>query len=140
MRRLTILPCAAGALFAFGYAALAQQPQIKVKDGDSVIVDGKEYRLRNHNAPEIGTRGRGRPKCAAERELGEKASERLGQLVAEGRKNGTLEFKDTGGKDRTHAKRPLAEIKVNGQDVGKTLRQESLAKRSSGPGHKDFCR
>jgi Putative polyhydroxyalkanoic acid system protein (PHA_gran_rgn) len=129
--RLIFCLCAMSFIFL---SALSASAEIKVKDGDSVIKDGQEYRLRNHNAPEIGKPGGpGGAKCYEERRLGLLAARRLGQLIRDGQKRGTLEFKDHGIKDSTHMKRPLATIMIDGKDVGKTLREEGLVKSSSGP-------
>src|SRR5262249_38443507 len=60
------------------------------------------------------------------------------QLIRDGQKRGTLEFKNHGIKDSTHMKRPLASITIGRKVVSRTLREERLAKPSSGRAHRDY--
>ncbi len=52
---------------------------LSVVDGDTIRIDGRLTRLVGYNAPETW-----KPNCAAERDLGEAATRRLGQLVGGG--------------------------------------------------------
>jgi micrococcal nuclease len=122
--------CALGIVIAVISPAFAQKPT--VVDGDTVKFDGKVIRLRNHNAPETSaSRGKHAPKCDLERELGEKAKERLKEIVANGK---TIEIGKPVARDVYG--REVAVMKVDGRDPGDILRAEGLAKRSKG----NWCR
>ena len=103
-------------------------PGIRVVDGDTVDHGFWRYRLAGFDAPEIG-----KAKCASERALGERAAQRLREMVAEGvvdltRKGRTL--------DPYH--RRLAVLKVDSADVGERLIAEGLA-RPYGSGRRGWC-
>jgi endonuclease YncB( thermonuclease family) len=79
---MRIVIAAVAILFASSLATLAQPLQPRdcwVKDGDTIQCGGITYRLVGFDAPETT-----RAKCAAERELGERAATRLRALMDQG--------------------------------------------------------
>ena len=112
-------------------AAVANSLSVRVIDGDTIsLQDGKpNVRLVGFNAPETGSRA----KCEAERQKGEAATQRLRELVS----NGRSEFKQvacscahgTEGSDACNYGRRCGTLRVNGADVGSTLINEGLAVR-----------
>ena len=102
---------------------------IRIIDGDTIDVRGMtaNVRLVGFNTPETW-----RPSCAAERQLGERATMRLGQLV---RGAASIEFErvacscrpGTEGTDQCNFGRLCGSLIVDGQDVGGTLIAEGLA-------------
>jgi micrococcal nuclease len=103
---------------------------IGVLDGDSITVDGIEWRLLGFDAPEID-----RAKCEGERRLAIIARARLGSLIAA--HADTLELTDSGERDRH--KRPLARLILGGTDAGRTLIAEGLARPYRGGMKKGWC-
>jgi endonuclease YncB( thermonuclease family) len=101
--------------------------QILVVDGDTVRVEGETYRLVGFDAPETY-----RAQCQSERELGDRATARLRQLVASG--GVTLERiacscrPDTEGTKRCNWGRRCGILRVHDEDVGVTLIREGLAR------------
>jgi len=116
---------------------------IRVVDGDTVdavVPPGpgeaagarpmKRYRLVGFDTPETVQAG-----CGAELALGERAKERLRELVATGPVRLAV---DEGHTDRWG--RGLATLTVGGRDVGTTLIREGLAVPYSGKGRRiDWC-
>jgi endonuclease YncB( thermonuclease family) len=112
-------------------AAVANSLSVRVIDGDTIsLQDGKpNVRLVGFNAPETGSRA----KCEAERQKGEAATQRLRELVS----NGRSEFKQvacscahgTEGSDACNYGRRCGTLRVNGADVGSTLINGGLAVR-----------
>jgi endonuclease YncB( thermonuclease family) len=102
---------------------------VRIIDGDTINVRGitRNVRLVGFNAPETW-----RPSCAAERQVGERATARLSQLV---RNAASIEFErvacscrpGTEGTDRCNFGRLCGSLFVDGQDVGRTLIGEGLA-------------
>jgi endonuclease YncB( thermonuclease family) len=102
--------------------------EIGVIDGDTIRVHHKkpDVRLVGFNAPE--TR---RAACPAERELGDKATRRVRELV----RAGHLDFElvacscppGTEGTERCNYGRHCGTLKVSGRDVGQILIAEGLA-------------
>ena len=102
---------------------------VRIIDGDTINVRGitPNVRLVGFNAPETW-----RPSCAAERQVGERATVRLSQLV---RNAASIEFErvacscrpGTEGTDRCNFGRLCGSLFVDGQDVGRTLIGEGLA-------------
>ena len=90
----------------------------------------KRYRLVGFDTPETVQAG-----CGAELALGERAKERLRELVATGPVRLAV---DDGHTDRWG--RGLATLTVGGRDVGTTLIREGLAVPYSGKGRRiDWC-
>ena len=102
---------------------------VRIIDGDTVNIRGitPNVRLVGFNAPETW-----RPSCTAERQVGERATARLNQLV---RNAASIEFErvacscrpGTEGTDRCNFGRLCGSLFVDGQDVGRTLIGEGLA-------------
>ncbi|WP_052265349.1 SH3 domain-containing protein [Ruegeria sp. ANG-R] len=102
---------------------------IRIVDGDTIDVRGMpaNVRLVGFNTPETW-----KPSCTAERQLGERATARLGQLV---RDAAAIEFErvacacrpGTEGTDQCNFGRLCGALFVNGQDVGRRLIAEGLA-------------
>lgn len=93
-----------------------------VIDGDTADVDGHRVRLATIDAPEIFS-----PKCDAEMELGLRAAVRLEELL----KSGDLDVSvgdPASGRRVDRYGRALVTIRVNGEDVGKILIRENLAR------------
>jgi len=102
---------------------------VRVVDGDTVDIRGQDANIRlvGFNAPETW-----RPSCNAEREVGQQATARLGQLVRGAR---SIEFRQiacscragTEGTDQCNFGRQCGSLFVDGVDVGDTLMGEGLA-------------
>lgn len=102
---------------------------VRIIDGDTINVRGitPNVRLVGFNAPETW-----RPSCTAERQVGERATARLSQLV---RNAASIEFErvacscrpGTEGTDQCNFGRLCGSLLVDGQDVGRTLIGEGLA-------------
>lgn len=102
---------------------------VRIIDGDTVDIRGMTaiIRLVGFNAPETW-----RPSCTVERQVGERATARLGQLV---RGATSIEFErvacscqpGTEGTDRCNFGRLCGSLIVDGQDVGRILIGEGLA-------------
>ena len=86
-----------------------------VLDGGTVSIRSERIRISNIDAPEIFE-----PGCRREREIGLKAKERLGQLIASGSSQIEREGTDADG-------RTLAKVSTGGTDVGRVLLNEGLA-------------
>jgi len=102
---------------------------IRIIDGDTIDVRGMtaNVRLVGFNTPETW-----KPTCSAERQLGERATARLGQLV---RDAASIEFErvacscrpGTEGTDQCNFGRLCGALFVDGQDIGRRLIAEGLA-------------
>ena len=102
---------------------------VRIIDGDTIDVRGltANVRLVGFNAPETW-----RPSCTAERQVGERATARLSQLV---RGTASIEFErvacscrpGTEGADQCNFGRFCGSLFVDGRDVGSTLIAEGLA-------------
>jgi endonuclease YncB( thermonuclease family) len=117
--------------------------QVEIVDGDTIRVAGETFRLVGFDAPEIY-----RARCASERELGNRATFRLRQLVAGGGPD--LEHvacscrPGTEGTPRCNYGRSCGVLRIRGQDVGAVLIAEGLARayvcgRTSCPAREDWC-
>lgn len=103
--------------------------RIVVVDGDSIQIDGADWRLMGYDTPEVANAW-----CEAERRLGELATRRLEALVRSG---GVLDVTDSGRRDRY--KRVLGTLTVTGRDVGATLIAEGYARPYNGGRRKGWC-
>nr|WP_137677294.1 thermonuclease family protein [Parerythrobacter lutipelagi] len=101
-----------------------------VVDGDTVWLGGEKIRLSDINTPEIGD-----PDCAYEKQLGERATERLIALLNSGRVQ-VIDPSDSPDRDRYD--RLLRELHVSGASVGDTLVREGLAEEWQGF-RRDWC-
>jgi len=97
--------------------AAAAHAGVLVIDGDTVDIDGIRVRIEAIDTPETW-----RARCAAEYALGQRATARLGELLA-GRQVTYIGTKI----DRYG--RVLATVYADGEDVGQTLLNEGLAVR-----------
>jgi micrococcal nuclease len=94
---------------------------IRVIDGDTLEDMSADitYRLVNIDTPETGSRAR----CAAERELGDRATRTARTLITNAR---AFETRPTGRIDRYG--RTIAYVRVDGRDLGETLIADGLAR------------
>jgi micrococcal nuclease len=87
-------------------------------DGDTGWEKGAKWRLLNIDTPETS-----QAECSRERELGDRATQRLQQLMAEG-----YRLDDVGEKDKTAERRNLVRVVLpDGRDAGEVLLREGLA-------------
>jgi endonuclease YncB( thermonuclease family) len=94
-----------------------------VIDGDTLRYGGVKVRLADIDAPEIFS-----PKCASEAALGQRATQRLVELMSAG----PFEVVRSGGRDEDIYGRKLRVIERGGRSVGDTLVAEGLARRWDG--------
>jgi micrococcal nuclease len=99
-----------------------------VVDGDTIWLKGAKIRIADIDAPETHD-----PRCASERVLGGRATERLQQLLNAGVV--TLETVD---RDHDRYGRQLRIVDVDGRSVGSILVAEGLARWYQG-GRKPWC-
>jgi endonuclease YncB( thermonuclease family) len=117
--------------------------QVEVLDGDTIQVAGETFRLVGFDAPETY-----RARCPSERELGNRATLRVRQLVA----TGGVDLErvpcacriGTEGTPRCNYGRSCGVLKARGQDVGSLLIAEGLARtyvcgRTSCPAREPWC-
>jgi endonuclease YncB( thermonuclease family) len=117
--------------------------QVEVLDGDTIRVAGETFRLVGFDAPETY-----RARCSSERDLGNRATFRLRQLVA----GGGLDLErikcscptGTEGTRRCNYGRSCGTLKARGHDVGAVLVAEGLARayvcgRTSCPSRESWC-
>ncbi len=108
---------------------LLRASDVRIIDGDTIDIRGlpANVRLVGFNAPETW-----RPSCTAERQVGERATARLGQLVQGA---ASIEFErvacscrpGTEGTDQCNFGRLCGSLFVDGRDVGSMLIAEGLA-------------
>lgn len=99
-----------------------------VVDGDTIWLEGQNIRIADIDAPETHE-----PRCPAEKSLGERATQRLQELVNSGPV--TLQSID---RDEDSYGRKLRLVYVSGTSVGDTLVSEGLA-RYYGSGKRPWC-
>jgi hypothetical protein len=99
-----------------------------VVDGDTLYLEGVKIRIADIDAPETHE-----PKCAAEKSLGDRATQRLIGLVSSGEV--TLAPID---RDEDGYGRKLRIVKVDGESVGETLVDDGLARWYAG-GRRPWC-
>jgi len=108
------------------HASPIEPGQINLIDGDTIRVAGETFRLVGFDAPETY-----RAQCPAERELGNRATFRLRQLIAAGgldlKKVPCACHPGTEGTPRCNYGRSCAVLRARGQDVGALLIAEGLA-------------
>jgi endonuclease YncB( thermonuclease family) len=100
---------------------------VEIVDGDTIRIQGETFRLVGFDTPETF-----RAKCPVERELGNRATFRLRQLVA----GGGLDLEriacscrpGTEGTPRCNHGRSCATLRTGGRDVGAVLIAEGLAR------------
>jgi endonuclease YncB( thermonuclease family) len=131
-RRLQAMICRLTLILAFvasiANASSLDPSQVEVLDGDTIRIAGETFRLVGFDTPETY-----RARCPSERELGNRATFRLRQLVAAG----GLDLEripcacriGTEGTPRCNYGRLCGALKARGQDVGALLIAEGLARR-----------
>ncbi|MCY1362651.1 hypothetical protein D9M69_493790 [compost metagenome] len=118
---------AAPALPVIEIASAFATQSFTVTDGDTIrLDDGTRVRLNGFNAPESRD-----PQCDREAILGNRAKERLEELVATGRTRVSQVpcacKPGTEGTDKCNYGRSCGMLQVNGRDVGQILISEGLA-------------
>jgi len=94
-----------------------------VVDGDTIRLNGEKIRLLDIDAPEVRDY-----KCAAEKQLGDRATRRLVEILNAGR----VEVVRRGSRDTDEYGRSLRIVEVNGRSAGSILVSEGLARPWSG--------
>lgn len=102
---------------------------IYMVDGDTVKVGNQRYRLVGYDTPETWI-----PRCAFEQALGEAASDRARELVANA---GMVDLVILPGRDKYD--RGLASIYIRGVDLGDLLIREGLARPYTGGRRGSWC-
>lgn len=103
--------------------------ELTVVDGDSVAIEGQEWRLIGLDAPETA-----RANCEGERRAGLFAARRLAALIGSG---AAIVMHPTGTRDRH--RRPLGRLEIGGADVAATLIEEGYARPYNGGRRKGWC-
>ena len=99
-----------------------------VVDGDTIWLQGQNIRIADIDAPETHE-----PRCAEEKALGDRATQRLLQLVNSGTVT-TLRIN----RDEDRYGRKLRRVQVDGVSVGETLVNDGLARWYRG-GKRPWC-
>jgi endonuclease YncB( thermonuclease family) len=94
-----------------------------VIDGDTLWIDGTKVRIADIDTPEISE-----PRCASELALGNRATERLIELVNQG----PFEIRAWPGRDTDRYGRALRVLMRNGHSLGDILMSEGLARTWTG--------
>jgi endonuclease YncB( thermonuclease family) len=94
-----------------------------VIDGDTLWIDGTKVRVADIDAPEISE-----PKCASELALGNRATERLIELVNQG----PFQFRAWPGRNMDRYGRALRVLVRNRRSLGDILVSEGLARTWTG--------
>ena len=100
-----------------------------VVDGDTLWFKGHKIRIADIDTPEISS-----PGCAAEEQRGQRAADRLVQLL----NRGAVTIASTGDRDVDRYGRELRVVLVNGRNVGDDLISEGLARAWEG-GRRAWC-
>ena len=100
-----------------------------VVDGDTIWIAGQNVRVADIDAPETHEY-----RCPQEKALGDRATQRLHQLVNSGR----VTLEPIGDRDADSYGRKLRVLMVNGVSVGDTLVSEGLARYYEG-GKRPWC-
>lgn len=121
-----MMPREAGTVLRVDPSAIVRCPAVReafcVVDGDTVRYGGERIRLSGIDTPEISN-----PGCAAEKQLGERATLRLVAIL----ERGPFDIVDTReGRDRYG--RLLRELRRDGRSIGDMLVAEGLARRWQG--------
>jgi endonuclease YncB( thermonuclease family) len=131
--RLALLALAVALALAYLYASVARAASID--PGDVTVIDGDTIRV-HHKRPNVRLVGFNAPEtrravCQAERDLGDKATRRVRELV----RSGNLDFEfvacscrpATEGTPACNYGRHCGTLKAAGRDVGEILIAEGLA-------------
>lgn len=104
--------------------------RVLLLNADVMVVDGRHIRLSNAFAPEPIPRAR----CWAEALAAREALHRAQDMINAAR---TIDVKPTGGRDTFN--RELAQVSLDGLDMGQTLLDQSLAARRPQVGRFEWC-
>lgn len=118
---------AAGVRTSFGYCHIGGGYNCVV-DGDTIWLKGEKIRIADIDAPETHDY-----RCASEKELGDRATRRLHQLL-----DGGLIGLRPIGRDRDRYGRKLRVVLIDGESVGDILVGEGLARPYAG-GRRPWC-
>lgn len=110
-------------------SGVIDRERIVVIDGDSITVDGHEWRLMGFDTPEFAD-----AKCEAEHRAGLFAKRRLTELIAAAQR---IEVKFSGTVDRH--KRALGDLLLDGRNVREVMIAEGYARPYDGGRVKDWC-
>lgn len=138
LARRSVPSAVIAATFLLGSPGMAQAETLTAEriaaiDGDSVAIDGAEWRLQGFDTPEIARAG-----CEGERRLGILARARLTAMLAEAfAANVEVEIVPTGERDRH--RRPLGVLVIGGADAGALLIAEGYARPYNGGRKKGWC-
>ncbi|TBA16305.1 thermonuclease family protein [Rhizobium ruizarguesonis] len=122
------------------FAGLIICASLTAVDGDTVKCDGQNMRLLGEgvpfvsgiDTPEIGSHA----KCLKERKLALIAKDRLRELLAEK----GLRVMFSGVADKTPSHRPLINVyRANGEEIGKKLLREGIARPWAPRQRNDWC-
>lgn len=94
-----------------------------VVDGDTIWLDGQKIRIADIDTPEVSE-----PKCSSELALGNRATDRLLELI----NDGPFELKGWPGRDADRYGRKLRVLIRDGRSLGDILVSEGLARTWSG--------
>jgi micrococcal nuclease len=94
-----------------------------VVDGDTFWLAGEKIRIADIDTPEVS-----QPRCAAERQLGVRATNRLRVLL----NAGPFELRTLPGRDEDRYGRKLRVVRRDGRSLGDQLVSEGLARTWSG--------
>lgn len=94
-----------------------------VVDGDTFWLDGIKVRIADIDTPEVS-----KPKCAAEKALGERATQRLVTLL----NDGDFQLAPVGSRDEDQYGRKLRVVVRAGKSLGDQLVREGLARTWAG--------
>ena len=94
-----------------------------VVDGDTIWLDGQKIRIADIDTPEVSE-----PRCSSELALGNRATDRLLELI----NDGPFELKGWHGRDTDRYGRKLRVLVRDGRSLGDILVSEGLARTWSG--------
>jgi endonuclease YncB( thermonuclease family) len=104
---------------------------VTVVDGDSIAVDGAEWRIRGYDAAEIG-----KAVCEGERRLGLLAKRRLDAAVRSA-DAAPITIIDSGERDKYH--RPLGDVLIAGASVREMMVSEGYGRPYNGGRKRGWC-
>lgn len=94
-----------------------------VVDGDTIWFEGEKIRIADIDTPEVSE-----PKCSSELALGNRATDRMLELI----NDGPFEFKTWPGRDTDRYGRKLRVLIRDGRSLGDVMVSEGLARTWSG--------
>jgi micrococcal nuclease len=138
MPRVYTLPTGTVHVHCTDYTPPDPNGRMAVIDGDTFVVGGQKWRLYGWDAPPVGpigtvlTRNTGKyPHCPAELERGLAAKRKAEELLAEGRRRGTIHVDILAGPKDAH-QRWLVRIKIDDVELGQLLAEHGLAEMYNG--------